>query len=311
MESKGKIAILMSAYNGEKYIGCQVDSILQQQLDRGLQLIVRNDGSSDHTFQILNSYKDNRITIVSGENMGANRSFLELIRIAKKLPDEYRYFSFADQDDQWHPDKLQIAVDMLDNEDMSQPLLYGSASLHVDADLNPLEENTKRIVKPLTLYNTIIQNIVPGHTYVFNRAFLNLIPDDFNPDRIYFYDGFLINVANMAGKLIYDPYRHTNYRQHGDNVCGNQRNVLEWIRLRLKRIQNGDSREYAKQIEYLYELYGSRLRGEEKKEIEMFLNSRANVLARMKYVLQSKLYRQKKWQTAMFKLLYICGGYNS
>lgn len=311
MSNKGKIAVLLSTYNGEKFISCQLESILNQKLDRDFSIFVRDDGSIDNTVQILESYNDPRIVITLGDNLGANRSFLELIKIAKSLPLEYEFFSFADQDDQWHLDKLQVAIDMLDKEDLSQPLLYGSASLHVDADLKPLEENTKRIVRPLTLYNTIIQNIVPGHTYVFNRRFLNQIPDDFDPTRIYFYDAFLVNVANMCGKLVYDPYRHTNYRQHGDNVCGNQRNVIEWIKLRLQRVQNGDSKEYARQIEYLYELYGDGLGMQEKKEISRFLKNRKSFFSRLGYISQSKLYRQKKWQTAMFKCLYLSGGYNT
>ena len=311
MCNKGKIAVLLSTYNGEKYIRCQLESILNQKLDREFGIIVRDDGSNDNTIHILESYNDHRIVITRGNNLGANRSFLELIKMAKGLPSEYEFFSFADQDDQWHLDKLQIAIDMLDKEDSSQPLLYGSASLHVDSDLKPLEKNTKRVVRPLTLYNTIIQNIVPGHTYVFNRLFLNQIPDDFDPTRIYFYDAFLVNVANMCGKLVYDPYRHTNYRQHGDNVCGNQRSVIDWIKLRFQRVRNGDSKEYARQIEYLYELYGTGLGIQEKEEISGFLKNRKSFFSRLRYVLHSKLYRQKKWQTAMFKCLYLIGGYNT
>lgn len=308
--NNGKVAVLLSTYNGEKYIGCQIESILNQQLNREFKIFVRDDGSKDSTVEILESYHDDRIVIERGKNLGANRSFLELIKLAKKLPKEYEYFSFSDQDDQWHVDKLQIAVDFLDKEDPSLPLLYGSASLHVDADLNPLEENTKRVVRPLTLYNTIIQNIVPGHTYVFNQKLLNEIPDDFDPESIYFYDSFLVNVANMCGKLIYDPYRHTNYRQHEGNVCGNQNKIGERIKLRMNRVQNGESKEYAKQIAYLFELYGDRVAAEEKLEIGDFLNSRRNFFTRFGYALRSRMYRQKKWQTVMFKLLYISGGYN-
>ena len=311
MSNKGKIAVLLSSYNGAQFIQHQVDSILNQQIDRELRIFIRDDGSSDETIQILESYQDSRINITRGDNLGSSRSFLELIRMAKRLPEDYMYFSFSDQDDEWHPDKLRIALESLEREDISLPLLYGSASLHVDADLKPLEENTKRIVRPLTLYNTMIQNTVPGHTLVFNRSFLGLIPDSLDASRIYFYDGFLVNIANMCGRLIYDPYRHTNYRQHGDNVCGNQRNVFEWTRLRLQRVLRGESKGYARQIEYLYEMFGDRLGAQESEEIGTFLTSRGTLRSRLAYISRSKFYRQKKWQTALFKALYVSGGYNT
>ena len=126
MSNKGKVAVLLSTYNGEKYIRCQLESILNQRLDREFSIFVRDDGSNDNTVQILESYNDHRIVITRGNNLGANRSFLELIKKDKSLPSEYEFFSFADQDDQWHLDKLQIAVDMLEKEDSSHEWSEGA-----------------------------------------------------------------------------------------------------------------------------------------------------------------------------------------
>ena len=115
----------------------------------------------------------------------------------------------------------------------------------------------------------------------------------------------------MSGKLIYDPYRYTNYRQHENNVCGNQTNVLNWMKLRCKRINKGDSVLYAKQIEYLYELYGENIDIKTKNDILDFLNNRKSFFTRFCYIIRCKFYRQSKWQTFMFKLLYLLGGYNN
>ena len=194
---------------------------------------------------------------------------------------------------------------------MNKPRLYGSASLHVDENLVPLEDNIIRKVKPLTLYNTIIQTIVPGHTYLFNRALLDMIPDDITENDIYFYDGFVLNAAVMTGSLVYDGRRHANYRQHSGNIMGNQKNIFRWVRLRLKRLKKGDSKKYAKQIEYLYEIYGDYLPDDKRIELYKFLASRKSFLTRLIYIRKTKLYRQTRSQTFMFKLLYLLRGYNT
>lgn len=54
------ILVLMSTYNGEKYIEQQIDSILKQQLVK-VYLFIRDDGSSDKTIEIIEKYEKNMI----------------------------------------------------------------------------------------------------------------------------------------------------------------------------------------------------------------------------------------------------------
>ena len=58
-----KVAVLLSAYNGTKYLKEQIDSILGQ-VDVDLTLIIRNDGSKDNTIELLNEYKDNHNNVI-------------------------------------------------------------------------------------------------------------------------------------------------------------------------------------------------------------------------------------------------------
>ena len=51
-----KIDVLMATYNGEKYVKSQIDSILNQQ-DVAVHLLVRDDGSTDSTPDILEGYR--------------------------------------------------------------------------------------------------------------------------------------------------------------------------------------------------------------------------------------------------------------
>ena len=93
-----KVAVLMSSYNGEKYIRPQIDSILAQEGNFELSLFVRDDGSTDKTQAILQEYAQKRkLTWYTGNNLGPARSFMDLLKKCKG----FNYYAFADQDDYW------------------------------------------------------------------------------------------------------------------------------------------------------------------------------------------------------------------
>ena len=106
MDSKDKIAVLMSAYNGEKYISQQIDSVLTQTYPE-VELYVRDDGSTDQTCRILEQYEsEGKLHLLKGQNKGFARSFFLLLR---KAP-EAEYYAWCDQDDVWRSEKLERAI---------------------------------------------------------------------------------------------------------------------------------------------------------------------------------------------------------
>ena len=107
-----KILVMMSTYNGEKYIREQIDSILHQK-DVKVDIVVRDDGSKDNTQNILKNYssKYKNIKWSQGDNVGPCKSFLELLYSSG----EYEYYAFADQDDYWYPNKLKAATEKMKN----------------------------------------------------------------------------------------------------------------------------------------------------------------------------------------------------
>lgn len=311
MTSHGKVAVLLSSYNGARYIECQIASILQQSIGNDIQLFVRDDGSTDNTVEIVRAIadRDKRITLLPEANVGVTASFMRLLSYAKRQLREFRYFSFSDQDDCWDPDKLEIAVGRLEAEAFSGPLLYGAASHHVDSELRPLEPRTRRKVKPIMSFNALIQCIVPGHTYVFNRELLGMLPDEFDLDSIYGHDVFLLNTALVCGKFVYDPVPHAGYRLHAQNAMGVEKNVFKWFWSRLNRARHGDSHRYARQIRYLHRLYADKMPPPVRREMERFMESQDNVLSRLGYALTTRLYRQKPLESLAFRFLYLWGGY--
>ena len=107
-----KVQILMSTYNGEKYVNEQIDSLLQQD-HTNLEILIRDDGSKDSTVSILEEYhKENpNIKLIIDKNKGVISSFFEL---AMKASEEADYFAFCDQDDYWKPQKISRAVNLLE-----------------------------------------------------------------------------------------------------------------------------------------------------------------------------------------------------
>ena len=92
-----KVTILLSSYNGETYLDEQLESI-EAQKDVQTRILVRDDGSTDHTCDILDQWQQKtNLKWYCGENIGPARSFMDLLRQAG---DSY-YYAFSDQDDYW------------------------------------------------------------------------------------------------------------------------------------------------------------------------------------------------------------------
>ena len=81
---KCTVCVLMSTYNGEKYLEEQIDSILAQKGCK-VQLLVRDDGSSDGTIGILQKYhEEGYLEYYTGENLKPAKSFMDLLYNAPK-----------------------------------------------------------------------------------------------------------------------------------------------------------------------------------------------------------------------------------
>ena len=106
---KNKVLILVSTYNGEKYLPEQLDSLYAQE-GVDIHILVRDDGSKDNTIGILKNYQGSKgkMTIIEGENIGAGQSFLALINEATTNYPDYDYYAFCDQDDVWYGNKVVI-----------------------------------------------------------------------------------------------------------------------------------------------------------------------------------------------------------
>lgn len=297
------VYILMSTYNGEKYLASQMQSLLTQTYPN-IKILIRDDGSSDSTPLILESYKNKykRVTVFFEENKNVTQSFFNLL---EKVPDDAAYIAFCDQDDLWLPDKIQRAVDKIKQKNSNSPLMYCSALTVSDENLNFLY--TTKPPQKIGLRNSLFENIATGCTTVINKqAFLLLSDKKVDCSKIIMIDFWIYLVVSAFGDVIFDPDSLIYYRQHGNNVIGYSKGPALWYK-RFLRFKTYHKRERTLQIEEFVRVFGSRLDAENKKQILLFLNMAGHpkFLNRFLYAFQTYPVRQNLIDNLIFRLLIL------
>ena len=213
-----KVEVLMSTYNGEKYLKQQLDSLKNQSVP--VHILARDDGSIDETVEILNSYDS--LEIIKGKNIGSTESFLTLIELAP----EADYYAFSDQDDVWDINKIECAIQMLKEYDVI-PAVYSSNSRLVNDKLQFIKDEKK--CPKTDLGSAIIKNYVTGCTVVFNRKLMYELKK-YRPINAPFHDWWVNLVClSIGGVSLFDEIPHISYRQHGNNVVsGNSSFIKKW-----------------------------------------------------------------------------------
>ena len=225
------VLVLLSTYNGEKYLREQIDSVLNQEGVK-VSLLIRDDGSKDETINILKEYASREnVNFYEGQNCGPSESFHDLLNHAQG----YDYYAFCDQDDVWIKDKLVKATDCLDNMNQATPNLYCS-------NLNVVDENLRfcRIchVENYNLnnrYQGLIELFAVGCTEVFNQKAVDMTLQYWS-NKCLMHDSWIFMICNFLGKVFYDNSSHINYRQHGGNVIGAEKNFIGKVKASSERV---------------------------------------------------------------------------
>lgn len=216
-----KITILLSTYNGEKYLQEQLDSLFAQTY-KDFEIIARDDGSSDESLKILRSYA---VEIMqTKESLGAKGSFSELLKYTVKDSDS-KYFMFCDQDDVWYTDKIEktlAKMKEIEQQFGKIPLLMHTDLEVVDEQLNSINSSFMDFQKidPLKnkFHNLLVQNTITGCTAMINKELAEkCLPV---PDGAIMHDWWIGLVASKFGKIGYVDEPTIKYRQHSNNTVG-------------------------------------------------------------------------------------------
>ncbi len=289
--SNNRVAVLLCTYNGGKYLQEQLESI-DQQSHSNIDIYASDDGSSDATHSILEAFQSGwtkgDFVICKGPRTGFCNNFMSLVFDRDIKAD---YYGYADQDDIWEPDKIEVSLKQLSQLDQSKPLLYCSRTCLIDDEGNVLGYSPLFQKMP-SFSNALVQSIGGGNTMIMNQAARNLLMDT-TGCRFVTHDWWTyILVSGADGEVFYDPYPSVKYRQHAGNVVGGNMG----LKARLSRIRmlfagrfyewNDIHMESLAQVRHL-------ILEKNKKTLDDFMCARNNPLyTRVFYYLKSGVYRQ-------------------
>ncbi len=304
------LRVLLSTYNGERFLREQLDSILNQSLCKNpewsVELVIRDDGSSDSTRDILSEYeKKDGVTCIYGKNIGVIGSFFELI---KDMSEGADYIALSDQDDVWMEDKLEAAITALEQERTTVPLLYCGMCQITDEDLNPIETVFFTDNMKPAFGNALVENICTGCTAVLNQSLVQLLRMGV-PGFTVMHDWWIYIYGTCFGKVIYDSVPHMYYRQHGNNTVGVRKGYVSEFVARVKRFR-GNRYNISRQIEAFQMLcweHSLPVPEEHAELMSMVLSAKKHMNARLKLMGSKKIYRQRRIDNVIFKMIFLSG----
>lgn len=222
-----KIMVILSSYNGAKFIKEQIDSILNQ---KGVNvfLLIRDDGSIDETYEIIQEYeKNNRnVQVFKGENLGFAKSFFEAMKLAGS---GYDYYAFSDQDDIWEDDKLSYAVKKLETVN-GKYKLYASGLKVVDENLNFQYMHQFDKIR-LNYGSALSRQRLAGCTMVFNMNLYDLcVKFDMRNNSLgtMSHDGLIYYTCLLCGgNVVFDKEGKILYRRHRETVTENGKGIIK------------------------------------------------------------------------------------
>lgn len=296
------VEVLMSTYNGAKYIKQQIESILKQK-GCTVKLLVRDDGSTENTCEILKKhYEDGLLTWYQGGNIKPAKSFLDLLVKAG----EADFYAFADQDDYWMTDKLETACRKIGFS--NKPTLYFSQTQLVDKHLAKIE--TPTIHPLLTQGESLIYAFASGCTMVFNKALKDLLVSSIPKEMPMLHDFWTyISAQAIGANIVFDKDPHILYRQHGNNAVGlGESPAKEW-RQRIKRVFILHGHERSDNARILLETLYDKMTPESIKRTSLFVDAKTSFLKRMSLLFDNS-YRCGNLKTwILFKIAVICNTY--
>ena len=207
-------SVCMATFNGETYVGRQLESILDQ-LSADDEVIVVDDCSTDGTIEAVRRLNDPRIAVhVNDRNRREVYSFSRAISLAR-----HQNIFLSDQDDVWLPEKLAHAASALKQVVESRPALYFCARTLVDSELRPIGPGPA-LRRPPGFPTALTQNVIPGCCMILNRAAAELIDAAQAPDRTW-HDWWCYLVVSAGGGLVIrGDSPDILYRQHAGNLVG-------------------------------------------------------------------------------------------
>jgi glycosyltransferase involved in cell wall biosynthesis len=221
--NKYLISVVLPVFNLEPYIGEAIESILNQHFV-DFELIIIDDASTDNTYEIIQSYKDNRMVVLRNDvNTGNYPSRNKGVRIAKG-----KYIAVMDGDDISMPERFMVQYTFMENN----PDILACGSFNTLGG-----SMVKRPQSHEDIMFALLINSCFFHSSLFIRKKAIETIGDYNENYIYASDYDLICRLTFTGKLMILPEQLIHYRFHPDQIT-----QLHWYEQ--KRFANQVRRKY-------------------------------------------------------------------
>jgi|688.fasta_scaffold83839_2 glycosyltransferase involved in cell wall biosynthesis len=257
-----EVEVLLATFNGEAYLAEQLDSVANQ-IGVVVNLIVSDDGSTDSTLRILESFrtKFNSFQVLQGPRLGPSANFMYLLSRSNG-----RIIAFCDQDDIWNPLHLKKSVASLDSDPSTPKLTFSS--------MTPFQENQTLFepwpslkFKP-NLHSFIAENHARGCTIVMNHRAAQLIKSK-PPRNPIMHDWWCALVVLTCGQILFLNEPHIKYRIHDGNFTKKTESRLH---LKIKFVRTRIWSPLT-QIKEVFQLHYLDMNPEERASLEKLLRS--------------------------------------
>lgn len=224
MVKQNSVQVLLSTFNGSRFLSQQLESLVLQDYPN-LSIIIRDDGSTDNTVEVINDFislTKADISLVLGNNIGSSQSFYELLNISNA-----DFVMFCDQDDYWLPTKVSETLNKIANKDQAEPMAVFTDLYVTNSELEILSDSMLKndqkmkpsylLKKPLFM---VAQNPVAGCTMLINRSAKILVLEYGKIPNGLLHDHCFSSIINLFGSVYYLDKPTIYYRQHGLNQVG-------------------------------------------------------------------------------------------
>jgi glycosyltransferase involved in cell wall biosynthesis len=188
----------MSVYNDEQYVSQAIDSVLNQTF-QNFEFIIIDDGSSDNSLEIIKSYKDARIVLVTQENMGLTKSLNKALKIARG-----DYIARMDSDDISHPQRFERQLLFLKSH--PKHALVGSNVIKIDHDAKEIEKNFTKYSDDAIRETFKTRNCMAHGSVMMNRVLIG--------EALYYDESFNYAQDYQLWTTIASKHRVANLEEH-------------------------------------------------------------------------------------------------
>lgn len=296
-----KVAVLISSYNGEKYLKEQLDSILRQTY-QNIEIVIRDDGSKDETAEIIKSYQKEHDNIIlqEGENLGFLKSFFKLLEF-----ENADYFAFCDQDDVWLENKIELAVQALNQADDTKPNMVFGNSDYYDETMHLIGKGENH--KTFSFKNSLYECVAQGMTMTINNEARKMILQNI-PEKCLFHDWWTYMICSGMGNVLYNDETIVKYRRLPKNATAEGQSIFKIFAWRIKNLLTGEGMKNirAQQLEYKHRFY-NKMSTEKQKILDIFVQEKYNFLKAIQKAFYPHKLRRKLMDDIMVRILFMLG----